>query len=224
MIGHAVGEHEPVAGRRLALRAVGPELGQHAREVAARHDLRRVGRAGLGVQRAPRAVVGAQRVVAVGARRDVDRLAVGVIELGRLAEEVGDPELHLRLVPGRRRARVVVRGVGRRAHGGERRHQRPVAADVRLHARRGDDAVLGLGDRQVQLLPVVRIGQGHARLVDDQRRVHRRVAGGVGVVVGLVGAVVDGRGDDRLRRCGCRARAACRRSPSRRRDRSRARS
>ena len=62
-----------MAGRGLGIGPVGPELGEHAGVVAERHDLRRVGLAGSGVDR----VAGAVRVAVVEGGVVVDGLRQG---------------------------------------------------------------------------------------------------------------------------------------------------
>ena len=57
-VGDLVGDHVPVAGRRLRLRAVGPELGERPGVVAAQHDVRLVRLAGGRVDVVAVAVVG----------------------------------------------------------------------------------------------------------------------------------------------------------------------
>ena len=79
-VGDFVGEGEPVAGRGLGVRAVGPELGDDAGVVRGVDAVRGVGLAGGGVDRVALVVVGAQRPIAARGGRDVNRGALAGFE------------------------------------------------------------------------------------------------------------------------------------------------
>ena len=87
----------------------------------------------------------------------------------------------------------------RRALHRERRHVTPLRADVRLHPRRQDDAVLRGCDGEIERLPHIRIDHRRPRAVVDERFVRRDVRGRVGVVGRLVCAVVMGDRQDVVR-------------------------
>jgi hypothetical protein len=80
------------------LRAIGPELGEHAREVAAAHHVGRVGLARGGVERVTCAVVASHAAVAKRPWRNVDRDAVVWCELAGFAENIDDLGDELRFV------------------------------------------------------------------------------------------------------------------------------
>ena len=119
-----------MSGRRLRVRTVRPELGQHAGVVAARHDLRRVGFAGGRVELVARSrIATVRRVVerrivletprifldvAQTRRGDVHRHAVARIQVRRpLRHQRVRPAVVVsqRAVDGGRRARIVVEPV-----------------------------------------------------------------------------------------------------------------
>ena len=153
---HFVQDREPVAGRRLGIRPVGPELRQHAGVVAARHHLGRVRFAGDRVDVVAAAGVaalpGVEECWIVG---EVRRVALDVADAGRgdvhgravVGRQVGGPNgnqrerplvvVGKRAVDGRRRAGVVPHRVGEAvalvAHAvvgrqRERRHRAPLRA------------------------------------------------------------------------------------------------
>ena len=186
---HRVGDGVPVTGRRLGLRSVGPELRHDAEEVRPRDDLGGIRLPGDRVLRPALAVVRAERVVAVRARRDVNRGGIGRIERARLANDLDEPVLHLRTEP-RHGAGIVVRQGRRLALHREGSDLPPLRADVRLHAGGQDDAVLRGGDRKIDGLPSLGRLQRRAGVVEHEGLVGRPVVGGVGVVVGFVRAVV----------------------------------
>ena len=213
---HLVEDDEPVARRRFGLRAVRPELGQHAAVVTARHPLRRVrlasGRVHLitiaGVPAAQGKeirivgeMIGVPGHVADAGRRDVHRHAVAGVQMRRpLRHQCEAPLVLIRqgAVHGRRRAGIrphlIVRSVAEsNRHAAlvqcERHHRAPLRAQkLRLAVHR----VAGLvhEGQQTQRLPAVQVHDGGiARLVRLERRIHRLI-GAIGVVARLVAAVV----------------------------------
>ena len=115
-----VRDEVPVAGRRLRLRAVGPVLRECPREVRLQDDVRLVRLPGGRVDVMSVAVVRAERVVAEGARPDVDGHAIRGVEQMAAADDL-DRFLLERLI-GRRIAEH------RRWPGVDRRPSRPTVA------------------------------------------------------------------------------------------------
>ena len=222
MIGHGVEDREPMPRRRLGARAIGPELRQHARVVAARHHLRFVRCPGRRVGRMPGTLVAAvqgvieigelverrrQRLeVAAAGGRDVDHHAVALVE-------VAGPDGHKRKRPlvdvrvtamdFRRRAWIVVHvvtkpvpEVGRAVGVGQRkrRDRAPLGAQGR---RLRIDDIPGLVDvlNQCNRLPAIEVDDRRvARLGRLDRRIDRQVVL-VRVSIGLVGTVLQAVGD-----------------------------
>ena len=220
-ITHVVQDGEPVAGRRLAGGAVGPELRQAAREVAARHHVGRVRQPGGRVDRmtrAQRAPVGDVvvvdpvrrnrrfRRVAHGAGGNVPRHAVGGIEVRRPAKH----HFHALAERGiggthefRRRARIqpdgpvdgVAKPIG--AVGGrqrERRHPAPLGRLERREAARDGVALLVDVRTQRQRLPAVLVRHQRVAARGDHHRLVDRDVDAVCVVVWFVRPIVRQRG------------------------------
>ena len=185
--------------RRLRVGAVGPELGDHPRPVAALHQVGGVRLAGDRIHGVAGAVVGAQAVVAERKRRDVDHHAVVGIQRGGVAQHLGEAVLVLAAAGAAeigRRARVVEHAVARhglaaRQRQGERRHHAPVRADEALHPPRLHPARLVHEQAQRQRLPAVGVEQlAGAGVGHHHRRVGRPVVELERVGAELVGAVV----------------------------------
>ena len=235
VVQHLVQDGEPVAGGRFALRAVGPELGQNAGVVAARHYVRRVRLAGNGIERVAVGAEGAALVLAVElgivgeirrvialevaarAGADVPHHAVGGVQVAApFHHQLEAPAVKIETVRlagyvERRRPRIVIHRVvapdgvlGRGVRAvlgaeGEGHHPPPLSAEERQQG--VAEYLSGLVDHrtgELQRLPVVRVqdaedGEG---VVEDQRAVHGRGVGPVGVVSGLVTAVLHAEGDD----------------------------
>ena len=125
-----VQDGEPMAGRRLGIRAVCPELGQYPGEVAAQNLFRLVWHTRHGVESVAGADIAALDLVvevvgeigvgievAYAARADVDRDPVFRVELGLPAGDEGKTVLPVvqalvRLTEQRRRTGIEVDGVG----------------------------------------------------------------------------------------------------------------
>ena len=142
-------------GRRLGLGSVGPELGHHAREVGAQHDLRRIGRARSPgsspspCRRSRRASCGrTRRARCRSSWGRTDRPTPSCGSTSTSQSFIAAPSFGAGpgIVPGHRARRALHR---------ERRHVAPLRADVHLHARGQDDPVLRRGDRQVDRLPAL---------------------------------------------------------------------
>jgi len=194
-VGGVVGDYVPVAGRCFGIGSVGPELRDHTPEVAARDDLRRVRLTGRRVFRIAAAVVGSQRVVAERRRRDVHRHAVVRCQIAR-----GADHLDRRLLERRIGGDVVQSRRRRRQQGIQIRGERPDVAPLRRHIDldrvRDRNAVLGDLMRQRERLPLVRIIHRRTGQGDDERRIHRSVAG-IGIVRGFIRAVAEAVADHR---------------------------
>jgi hypothetical protein len=144
--------------RGLRGRPVGPELSEDTVEVTAKHDVRLVRLAGYRVLRVPVAVVRTERVVAECPGTDVDRHAVGRIELTAVSDDLDGGLLELVVYLELRR----VPRVDRRALCGTRECKRadlaPVRPDETLHVAGDREAVLRHELRERERLPEVRIG------------------------------------------------------------------
>ena len=135
VVHHGIQDGEPVAGGCFALGAVGPELGQDAGVVSARHYVGRVGFAGSGVDGVPLGAEGAALVYAVELRvvgkirrvialeiaecsgADVPHHAVGRVQVAApLQYKFKTPAVHIEGIRAagdvdRRRTGIVVNGV-----------------------------------------------------------------------------------------------------------------
>src|SRR4029079_4590078 len=122
-----------------------PELGEDAGEVGPLDELRDVGLPSHRIHRIARAVVGAQRIVAPGGRRDVHQRWIGRVQLLREADELDDARLVLRVARAaelRWRTWIDVDVVWTASCEGEGRDVVPLRADVRLYPAGQRDAVL----------------------------------------------------------------------------------
>ena len=216
IVGGEVGDRVPVTGRCFRHRPVGPVLGDDAAVVAERDHVRFVGFAGDRVDLVSDRLVGAELTVALDGWRDVDRRRRRRIERRAVADHLVDRSFEV--VVGRgvaeHRRRTWIAGqtvpVGRRE--GERRHASPVRPDEGLDGLLQRDPVLGLHHLEFERLPPIRIVHLRARSIDDQRRVDRRVVGGV--AARLVRSVGEHRTRGSPRRCGCRTPPGCHRRSS----------
>ena len=173
-----------MAGRRLRLRPVGPELrhrpGRSRPALTTSGGIRLAGRR---VDRVAGAVVGAERVAAAGAGRDVDRRAVGRVEQAAVADDLDRLVLEglVRRRVAEPRRRTGVDRACRRAAGGQReaRHVAPMRPDAPAGRRWSP------GSRSGEIM--CSIWSGCQRFgsvitvpgpVDDERRVDRLVVRG----------------------------------------------
>ena len=248
IIGHFIGEHVPVAGRSLGVRSIGPKLGEHARVVAALHVIGCIRQAGDGIGCLACAVVGAERIVAHGAGRDIDdgliiQLAAGADDTERLlfVFVVGGAGIAGR-AEARRTAKRIEPGLQRihareaEWNGGKRLH-----TDKCLRAAGDRNAILRDAGGEVERLPEIWIGairdaetqrhvgnevRVHAEHGEGKRHVwiHRR---GVSLRIGRAGETIgsapgeNGLTDALADLCGSRCRSSSR--PARRWWSSRAR-
>ena len=193
IVGDMVGDRVPVSRRRLGPGPVRPELGETSRPVPALDDVRGIGRPGDRVGRVSDAVVGAERVVAPRARRDVEHLTVARVESAAQPDDarMGGLERGVRCPAGDRRWTRVDVDVGRiRPRERERPDVVPLRPDDRLHLVRQRDAVLCYEHVEGEGLPAAGVGQqGRVGELHDERLVGRHVPGRVCVPGGLVGAV-----------------------------------
>ena len=202
VVGDVVGQRVPVAGRRLRVGAVGPELGDDPRPIAALDDVGCVRIAGDRIQRVATAVVGSQAVVPECARRDVRQHAVVRGERGTVVHYLSERHLVLAAAVASQvgwRARVEVDAVVDHAirRQRERGDRAPVGADEALHAAWLLAAGLIHEQAQGQRLPAVGVVHGARSGV----RYHHRPVGGTvlpleRVGAQLVGAVVVAQVDD----------------------------
>ena len=214
-----------MAGRRLGLRPVGPELGHGAGEVARVDDLGRVRLAGGRIDGRPVAVVRCRGVAAAGrrARCRSSSLAAGS-STAAVADHLDGLVLVRLSVAGRRAAAAgpdrSATPSRRRRRAARTRHVAPVRTDRLL------DAVRRPGSRSGEIMcsswrGCQRFGSTIvvAGPVDDQRRVDGRVVGRR-VAAGLVRPVRQARRPGPRPRSGCRPRRAvavvvsCRRAGS----------
>ena len=201
LVGDGVGDDIPVSGRRLGLRAVGPELGERAGEVSQVDHVRIVRLARHRIGRMPVAVVGPKRVGAERAGRDVDRGNGRRVELTAVADHLDRLVLVGLVGQGVTEARWGA-WIHRHARDapigqGEPLDAAPVRPDGPLDAILDRNPVLGDHVLELQRLPSVGVGHRDPRLRDDERRIDRLVVGGA-VAPGLVRPVGHAIGDDRL--------------------------
>ena len=84
MVVYLVHDHEPMPRWRLGIRTIGPEFCEHARVVATRHYLRRVGSAGNRIDGMPCARVSAiQQVVELRILARIGRIHLNIADAGR---------------------------------------------------------------------------------------------------------------------------------------------
>ncbi len=197
LIADEVGDHVPVPGRRLGLRAIGPELGHDPAEVGARDDLRLVWLSGDRVDVVAVAVVRAERVVTDRAGRDVDRRRVRGVQLAGEADDLDRLLLVCVAAELRWRAGIHRYTVGSTGRDGERADMTPVRTNRLLDAVRHRDAVLADHVLELERLPVVRIDHADRIAGDDERRIDRLVVGRR-VTVRLVRAVIRHARQDRI--------------------------
>ena len=202
MIADAIGHGVPVSGRRLGVRPVGPELGQHAGKVAPLHDVGRIRLARGGVEGVPRAVIGAEGVVSKSAGRNVHRHAVIRRQLAagpNHGHHVLDKRGVTRATEEGRRSGINP-GLGRI---GPRQRKRtdaqPLCAQIVLDRRRGEAILILRIENNLQPLPAIHIDQAGIKLVvrdarqlGDQRPVDVNVTTLIGRIV-RVGNGVDRR-------------------------------
>ena len=187
-----VRDHVPVAGWRLGVRTVRPELDDRAVVIALPHDVRGVRATRDGIRRMTVTIVRPQIVGADRTRRNVHHRVARCIEEAAVTEHLDGlrpvERVGGRVTQTRRRPGIDGRARCAACGNGEGSHMAPVRRDGLLNAVRQHDAVLAEHARDLERLPSVRVDQRDPRFRYDKRRIDRRIAG-IGVPVRLVRAV-----------------------------------
>src|SRR5882762_5959630 len=135
-----------MAGRRLGVRSVRPELGDRSIKVAGPDGLRCVGLAGEGVDRVAATAVRSECVRTDHRGRDVDHVVACGVEQAAIADDFDglrlEERIGRRIAEPRRRPGIEGHTGGATGWYPKRRHVPPVRTDRSLNAARKYDPVL----------------------------------------------------------------------------------